>query len=83
MRRQEQDKTGLIRDTSKKTTDSFSGGSDNKEPTCNVEDLGLIPGLGRYPGEGHGNPLQYSDLENPMDRGAWQATVLRVSKTWT
>ena len=49
-----------------------------------LRDLGLIPGPGRSPGGGHGNPLQYSCLENPMDRGAWQATVHRVSKgrTW-
>ena len=45
------------------------------ESTCNAGDLGLVPGLGRAPGEGNGNPLQYSCLENPMDRGAWQATV--------
>ena len=51
------------------------GGSDGKESTCNAEDLGSIPGLGRSPGGGHGNPLQYSCLENPMDRGAWWATV--------
>ena len=43
-----------------------------------AKDLGLILGLGRSPGEGHGNPLQYSCLENPMDRGAWRATVQRV-----
>ena len=49
------------------------GGSDRKESTCNVEDLGSIPRLGRSPGRGHDNPLQYSFLENPMDRGAWQA----------
>ena len=46
-------------------------------------DLGSNPGLGRSPGEGNGNPLQYSCLENPMDRGAWQATVHRVAKSWT
>ena len=45
--------------------------------------MGSVPGLGRSPGEGHGNPLQYSCLENPMDRGAWQATVHRVTKIWT
>ena len=45
------------------------------------EDLGLIPGLERYPEGGHGNPLQYSCLENPMDRGAWQATVHGVTET--
>ena len=47
----------------------FPGGSDGKESTCNAGDLGLIPGLGRSPGGGHGNPLQYACLENPMDRG--------------
>jgi len=54
----------------------FPGGSDGKESACNAGDIGdanLIPGLVRSPGEGHGNPLQYSYLENPMDRGAWQA----------
>ena len=47
------------------TTLGFPGGSDSKESSCNSGDLGLIPGLGRSPGEGHGNPLQYSCLENP------------------
>ena len=47
----------------------------SKESTCNAGDLGSIPGLGRYPGEGNGNPPQYSCLKNPMDRGAWGATV--------
>ena len=51
--------------------DAFPGGSAGKESACNVGDLGLIPGLGRSPGEGNGNPLQYSCLENPMDRAAW------------
>ena len=46
-----------------------------KDPTCNAADAGLIPGMGRSPGGRHGNPLQYSCLQNPMDRGAWQATV--------
>ena len=49
---------------------AFPGGSDGKESACNAGDPGLIPGLGRCPGEGNGNPLQYSYLENPMDRGA-------------
>ena len=49
--------------------------SAGKESACNAGDLGSIPGSGRSPGEGNGNPLQYSCLENPMDRGAWQATV--------
>ena len=53
----------------------FPGGSDSKEPNCDAGDLGSIPGWGRSPGGGHGNPLQYSCLENPMDRGAWWATV--------
>ena len=48
-----------------------------------IRDMGLIPGLGRSPGEGHGSPLQYSCLENPMDRGAWRVTVHRVSKSQT
>ena len=50
---------------------------------CKAGDLGSIPGLGRSPGEGNGNPLQYSCLENPMDRGAWWATVHRVIKSHT
>ena len=48
-----------------------------------VRDVGLIPGFGRSPGGGHGNPLQYACLENPMDRGSWQATVHGVAKSWT
>ena len=51
-----------------------------KNPLANAGDLGLIPGLGRSPGEGHGNPLEYSCLENPMDRGAWQAAVHGVAR---
>ena len=50
----------------------FPGGSDGKESACNARDPGLIPGSGRSPGEGNGSPLQYSCLENPTDRGAWQ-----------
>ena len=50
---------------------------------CNVGDLDSIPGLGRSPGEGNGNLLQYSCLDNPMDRGAWWATVHGVAKSWT
>ena len=61
---------------------SFPGGSDGKD-ACNAGDLGLIPGSGRSPGEGSGKPLQYSCLENPMDRGAWQVTVHGVAKSWT
>ena len=51
------------------------GGSDSKESACNARDLGSIPGSGRSPGEGDGNPLQNSCLENSMGRGGWQATV--------
>ena len=58
----------------------FLCGSAGKESACNAGDQGSIPGLGRYPGEGNGNPLQYSCPENPMDRGAWQATVHGVAK---
>ena len=53
----------------------FPGGSDGKASACSVGNLGSSPGLGRSPVEGNGNPLQYSCLENPMDGGAWQATV--------
>ena len=58
----------------------FPGGSDGKESACNARDLSLIPGSGRSPGEGNGNPLWYSCLENPMDRGAWRATVYGVAR---
>ena len=61
----------------------FPGGSAGKESSCSAGDLGLIPGLGRSPGEGNGYWLQYSGLENPMDRGAWQATIHGVTKSWT
>ena len=61
----------------------FPGGSDGKESTCNVGDLGLSPGSGRSPVEGNGNPLQYCCLENPMDGGAWWAAVHGVAKSWT
>ena len=53
----------------------FPSGSNDKESACNAGDLGLIPGSGRSCGAGHGNPLQYSCLKSPMDRGAWWATV--------
>ena len=69
----------------------FPGGSDNKESACsdsiesacNAGDLGSIPGLGRSPGGGQCKPPQYSGLENPMDRVVWQATVRRVTKSWS
>ena len=61
----------------------FPDGSVSKESACNAGDLGLIPGLGRSPGEGPSNPLQYSCLENPINRGAWWATVHGVTKSQT
>ena len=61
----------------------FPGGSDSKESTCNAQQSSSIPGSGRSPGGGHGNPLQYSCLENPMDRGAWWATVHEVARSQT
>ena len=61
----------------------FPGGSDSKGSAHNEGDLASIPGSGRSPGGGHDNPYQYSYLENPMDRGSWQATVHRVVKSWT
>ena len=63
--------------------EGFPGGLDSKESACNEGNLGLIAGLGRSPRGGHGNPLQYSYLENPMDRGAWWATVHGVTKSQT
>ena len=65
----------------------FPGGVSGKEPACqcrlHIEHAASIPGLGRSPGEGNGNSLQYSCLENPMDRGACWATVHRVAQSWT
>ena len=59
---------------------AFLGDSDGKESACSAGDRGSVLGLGRSPGEGNGNPLQYSCLENPMDRGAWRAIAHRVAK---
>ena len=61
----------------------FPGGTSVQNPPASAGVTGLIPGSGRSPGESHGNPLQYSCLENPMERGAWQVTVHSVSKRWT
>ena len=61
----------------------FPGGSVVKNPPANVGDMSLIPGVGRSPGKGNSNPLQYSCLENPMDRGAWWATVQGVTESDT
>ena len=62
---------------------NWAGGSVGKKSTCDAGDPGLIPGLGRYPGEGNGNPLQYSCLENSIHRGAWWATVHKMAKHGT
>ena len=61
----------------------FPAGSESEETACSLGDLGLIPGLGRSPGGGNGNPLQYSSLENSVDRGVWWATVHGVTKGQT
>ena len=68
---------------SPKATWGFPGGSDGKESNCNVGDPAPNPGSARSPGEGNGNPLQYSCLENPTDRGAWLTTVHGVPKSHT
>ena len=60
--------------------EGFPGGTDGKESAYNVGETGSIPGLGRSPGKGKDNPFQYSGLENPMDRGAWRATVHGIPK---
>ena len=61
----------------------FLGGSDSKESACNVRDLGSIPGSRRSPGGGNGNSLQYSCLDNPINKEAWRATVYGVAKSQT
>ena len=66
--------------TSSEPPEGLLGGSGSKDSACNAGDLGLISGSGRFPREGHGNPLQYSCLENSMDREAWWATVHRDLK---
>ena len=65
------------------TNMNFPGGSDGKVSTCNAKDLGLIPGSGRSPGERNSHPLQYSFLENSMDRETWPAIVHRVTESRT
>ena len=73
----------LVLDLVRTTIWGFPHGSDGKESVCNAGDLGLIPGSGRSPGKGNGYPLQYSCLENVVDRGTWWATVRGVTKSWT
>ena len=65
------------------TQSSFPGGSDDKEFACNTRDQGWVPGSGRSPGVENGYPPQFFCLENPMDRGAWQATIHEVAKSRT
>ena len=72
----------FISGSGKSLFSSFPGGSDGKQCACNAGDPGLIPGSGRYPEEGHDNPLQFSCLENRLDRGPWQTTVHVVTKIW-
>ena len=67
----------------KNDVNGFPGGLEGKESACNAGDPGSIPGSGRSPGGGNGNPIQYSCLGNLMDKGAWQATVHRVAKSQT
>ena len=74
---------GITRYNSLAWTLGFPDGSDSKDSACDVGDLGSIPGSGRSPGGGHGNPLQYYCLENAMDRKGWLATVHRVAQSWT
>ena len=73
----------LIRTSQSLEKGGFPGGPDSKESVCNAGDPSSIPRLGRPPREGNGYSLQYSCLENPMDRGAWWATVHGVAKSWT
>ena len=73
----------LCPEYSKCLVNGFPQGSDGKESACDAGDLSSITGSGRSPGEGHGNPLQYSCLDIPMDRGAWWVTVHGVAKSWT
>ena len=74
---------GLVLSLSLTKERGFPGGSDSKESACSAGDLVSTPESGRSPGEGSGNPLQYSCLGNSMDRGAWRATVHRVTKSRT
>ena len=73
----------ILRFSFQRVETSLTGGSEDKASACNAGDPGSIPGLGRSPGEGNGNPLQYSCLENSIDRGAWQSTVHGVANSQT
>ena len=73
----------ILSEVSQKKEHNYCIGSEDKASACNMGDPDSIPGLGRSPGEGNDNPLQYSCLENPMDRGAWWATIYGVTKSRT
>ena len=77
---------GVTKSQTRRSDFHFTGDTSGKEPIClrkRLRDTGSIPGSGRSPGKGHGNPLQYSCLENSTDRGAWHAILQRVAKSWT
>ena len=74
---------GHLCDVTSHRPEAFPGGSAGKESACNPGDLGSVPGLRRSPEDGNGYPLQYSGLENPMERGAWRAVVHGVTKSQT
>jgi len=81
-----QDDLQVLRKQKIEPTQGFQGRTSSKEPVCqagDIRDVGLIPGLGRSPGGANSNPLQYSCLENPIDRGAWWAMVHRIAKSQT
>ena len=85
-RKKKQDSDGIVQIKERQVFGGFPGGAVVKNLPANVgdeRDVGSIPGSGRSPEEGNGNPLQYSCLENPMDRGAWWVTVHRVAKSQT
>ena len=75
--------TNLVSNLVLRDVGNYPGSSDGRESACNEGDPGLIPGSGRASGEGNGYPLQYSCLENSMDRGAWWSIVIGVTKSWT
>ena len=77
------DKQRILKGAREKKKEAFPDGSPSEESACNEGDLGSVSGLGRSPGEGNGYPLQYSDLENSTDIGAWRATVHGVAKSHT
>ena len=83
LQRQKEDQETGVAGTQQVVGSGFPRGSDAKESACSAGDLGSVSGLGRSPGGGHGNSLQYSCRENSTDRGAWRATVHEVTKSHT